>query len=225
MNRYALSIATLVVSLSLAGCSWQKTNSLEDTIDSIQNNEMTLNCSDAINKGKNNVDGIGYLCDVRIDSNTVLKDEQGATLQLKDFSNGNEVRVRPVKPINLKKNRAFTAKEVVLLSREAVSSVDEIISALEKQGLTVTKREGETLELIRGIKPQVYAVNGEELVIYQFASEEEQQKGWAEFQMEDGMRYKNYNMDSFLLLFMYGKDLNTKIPAKIQDAVKELLEY
>lgn len=149
-----------------------------------------------------------------------------------------------MKPVNISRGRGsfenekpsiLTAKEIVLLTREVVSSEEEIINALEKQGLTITKGVRNPISVmqmtLRGIEPYVYTVNGEELILYHFPSEQEQQEGWAEYLSKtataDVGAGKNYNIDSFLLLFKYGSDLDldTDITSKIQDAVNELAMY
>jgi hypothetical protein len=193
-----------------------------------------------VNKGKNGaISDIGYGCPVEYTDQTIFRDESGKSLTVNDYSSGLIIKVILVKPMNIrgsvKKEKSFvlTAKEIVLLTREVVYSREDIIDALEKQGLTVTKGEknpkSKLQMTLRGIEPQVYTVNSEELILYHFPSQHEQQEGWADFLNKtvtaDVVAFKNYNMDSLLLLFKYGTDLDTEITSKIQNAINELAKY
>ncbi len=120
MHRFYLSLFVFVVSLLLVGCSEHQKISFTDTVDSVKEHELIVNCSVAVNKGKEEVDDIGYLCSVQIDSTTTLRDEQGNTLQLSDISNGDEVRVTLLKPVNLEESRSFPAKEVLVLRKALI---------------------------------------------------------------------------------------------------------
>lgn len=91
--------------------------SFEDTIDSIRNNEIIVNCSDAVNRGKTEVNGIGYLCSIHVDAETELRSKQGHVIQMEDFSNGDKIRITSSSPINFQKKRNFTAKEIILLEK------------------------------------------------------------------------------------------------------------
>ncbi|REE78557.1 hypothetical protein A8990_12631 [Paenibacillus taihuensis] len=91
--------------------------SFDDTIDSIRNNEFIVNCSDAVNRGKTEVNDIGYLCSIHVDATTELKSNQGNTIQMDDFSAGDKVRIISSKSINFQKKRNFTAKEIILLEK------------------------------------------------------------------------------------------------------------
>lgn len=78
-----------------------------------------VNCSDEVNKGKTQVDDIGYLCRVHIDENTVISNEQGEPIQLSELTTEDIVRIVPVKPQNVKKGkREFTAKEITVLESD-----------------------------------------------------------------------------------------------------------
>ncbi|WP_424769318.1 hypothetical protein [Paenibacillus sp. sgz302251] len=234
INRAALIL--IFLSIILVGCV-RSTESFQGQIEDVKADSFVVNCSEGVNKGKKGaINDIGYGCPVQFTDQTTFRDESGKSLTMNDFSSGLTVKVVLTKPVNIRgsiekeKSVVLTAKEMVLLTREVVTSKEDIIHALVKQGLTVTNGErnlkSDLQVTLRGIEPQVYIVNGEELILYHFPSEHEQQEGWAEFPATaEGVAYKNYNIDSFLLLFKYGEEVDTEIPTKIQHAVNELAKY
>ena len=237
MNRTAMIL--IFLGIILVGCG-RSTESFQGQIEDVKVNSFVVNCSEEVNKGKKGaINDIGYGCSVQFTDQTTFRDESGKSLTMNEFSSGLTVKVVLTKPVNIRgsfekeKPIVLTAKEMVLLTREVVTSKEDIIHALEKQGLTVTNGErnlkSDLQVIVRGIEPQVYIVNDEELILYHFPSEHEQQEGWAEFLNKTAntevVAFKNYNIDSFLLLFKYGKKLDTETPTKIQHAVNELAKY
>jgi|GEM_PF-1677313 len=237
MNRV---IATFVVIAALlAGCI-ESTSSFQGQIQDIREDRFIVDCSDEVNRGKKGVvNTIGYGCSVEFTNETTFRDADGKPLTFNEFNLGSTVRVILSKPVNIRRNiesdkpSVLIAKEVILLTREEVSSKEDIIKELEKQGLNVTdgvKDPQSTFQIrLRGIEPYVYSVNGEELILYHFQSEQEQVEGWSEYlditALTNAGPFKNYNLDSFLLIFKYGKDLNTETDTKIQRAIDNLASY
>ncbi|GMK45723.1 hypothetical protein PghCCS26_28510 [Paenibacillus glycanilyticus] len=100
----------------LAACG--KIKVFEDRIDSIETNELMVNCSAEVTKGQSQVNDIGYLCRVHIDENTVIQNERGEPIKLSELTTEDVVRIVPVKPQNVKKGkREFTAKEITVLEQ------------------------------------------------------------------------------------------------------------
>ncbi|WP_132420152.1 hypothetical protein [Paenibacillus albiflavus] len=96
-------------------------SSFNTTIDSISKNEIVVNCSDVINKGKKQANSIGYLCTVDINKSTVFKDISDNPLTLEDFSSGNLIRIvlSTPQPIS-EKNRRFEVAEIILIKDKVI---------------------------------------------------------------------------------------------------------
>src|SRR5690606_2242143 len=233
-------MATLLIALMfLTGCT-KPTDSIEGPIEDISDSSFVINCSDEVNRGKKGpINGIGYRCSVEFTDQTVFRDMHGNSLTVNEFISGSTVKVTLSEPVDLRKRMesdkplGLVANDVILLTREQVSSKEVMIKELEKQGLDVIEgvRDPQSSFQISlgGIEPQVYSVNGEEVILFQFPSEEEQLEGWVQFleksaAMDIGA-FKNYNLDSFLLILKYGEDLNTQTDKKIQRAIDELASY
>jgi len=91
-------------------------SSFDTVIDHISKNEIVVNCSDEINKGKKQANSIGYLCTVDVHKSTVFKDISGKPLKLEDFASGNLIRIILSKPQPIsEKNRRFEASEIILI--------------------------------------------------------------------------------------------------------------
>jgi hypothetical protein len=105
----------------LVGCGSIQT--FEGNLDSIKDGVFIVNCSDEVNKGKGkNINGIGYLCTVNVNSKTKLLDEHGTTLKMTDFPLESNIRVVLVKSENIKKiekgqQQNLVASEIILLSQ------------------------------------------------------------------------------------------------------------
>ena len=102
MKRLNVTILMITLCLILTSCG-QSIKSFDDTIDSIRNNQMIVNCSEAANRGENKVDDIGYLCSIDVDAKTKLTSKEGSIIQLDDFSKGDKVRIILSSSTNIKK--------------------------------------------------------------------------------------------------------------------------
>lgn len=179
-----------------------------------------------------------YLCPVQITDETTFRSENGEDLTASDFSSVAESMVEVVltKSVNFRKRSmskepsVLTAKEIILLSRELLTSEEQVIDALKKQGLRVKQGEkdpnSDTYPTLRGIEPNIYRINDKEVLLYSFESEEEQRAGWGEYPKVDEMDFsRNFNVDSVLLIVKSGGDARTKVDDKIKRAVNELMEF
>lgn len=110
------TLILIVICFILTGCS-SPVQTFEDTIDSKNDNEFVVNCSEEVNRGKTgNINDIGYLCNVTINSTTIFEDGTGDGLRFEDFEQGDFIRITLTKPQDIsEKNRKFDAKEIVLL--------------------------------------------------------------------------------------------------------------
>ena len=119
MKRFNVTILMIALCLILTSCG-QSIKSFDDTIDSIRNNQMIVNCSEAANRGENKVNDIGYLCSIDVDAKTKLTSKEGYVIQLDDFSKGDKVRIILSSSTNIKKKMNFKGKEIkeiILLER------------------------------------------------------------------------------------------------------------
>ncbi len=164
--------------------------------------------------------------------------ENGEALTASDFSAEAETMVEVVltKSVNFRKRSiskdpsVLTAKEIILLSRERVTSEEQVVDALKKQGLRVQQGEKDpnsgAYPTLRGVEPSIYSINDKEVLLYTFESEEEQSAGWGEFPKVEVMNFsRNFNVDSVLLIIKSGGDASLKVDAKIKRAIDGLLEY
>lgn len=100
----------LLLLLLLVACS--RIDTMTKTIDSIESNQVSVNCSDEVNGNKINVNSIGYDCTVLITEETVLSINENTNATIEDFNVGDQVRIHLKKPINIQKERTFEAKEI-----------------------------------------------------------------------------------------------------------------
>lgn len=108
--------ALILVCLILSACG--QTRTFEGALFRTDTDKSAfgVDCSDEINKGKVNVDDVGYVCTVKTDGKTRLKDAEGRSLKPEDFSSGDLVRVTLSRAQTItESNRSFQAKEIVLL--------------------------------------------------------------------------------------------------------------
>ncbi|MBP1995382.1 hypothetical protein [Paenibacillus eucommiae] len=112
-----ISVLLVVVFLIMTACNRNPIQSFEETIDSINTNEFVVNCSDQVNRDKKGpINSLGYLCKVGVTSTTKLEDSEGNSIQFKDFSQGDIIRIILSKPKNISQDhRSFDAKEIVLM--------------------------------------------------------------------------------------------------------------
>ena len=111
MKRLNVTILMIALCLILTSCG-QSIKSFDDTIDSIRNNQLIVNCSEAANRGENKVDDIGYLCSIDVDAKTKLTSKEGYVIQLDDFSKGDKVRIILLSSTNIKNKMNFKGKEI-----------------------------------------------------------------------------------------------------------------
>jgi hypothetical protein len=109
----------VMVSILLTGCG--STNKFEGRLDSVKDGFFFVNCSDEVNKGKRNIDAVGYVCKVELTKGTQFMNEDGMNLSMKDFPLESFVRVVLVHPENIKKiekgkQLKLVAKEMILLN-------------------------------------------------------------------------------------------------------------
>ncbi len=118
MLRIILAIA--VASLLLAGCS--ATRSFEARFEAIEDGRLVVNCSDEVNRGKRNVDAVGYPCYVQLTEETRLTDENGGEFAARDLKSPALLRIVMTKPRKIDEKPSsrttdLVAKEIVLLER------------------------------------------------------------------------------------------------------------
>jgi hypothetical protein len=107
-----------LIGLLLVGCGSIKT--FQGRLDSIQDGVFFVDCSDEVNKGKGkNINGMAYLCHVKLTNNTKFLDENGTSLKMTDFPLETNVRVVLVQSENIKKAEKeqklnLVAKEIIL---------------------------------------------------------------------------------------------------------------
>jgi hypothetical protein len=110
-----------LIGLLLVGCGSIKT--FQGKLDSIKDGVFIINCSDEVNNGKGkNINGIGYLCNVKVTNNTKFLDEHGTTLKITDFPLESNIRVVLMQSENIKEIEKgqqlnLVAKEIILLSQ------------------------------------------------------------------------------------------------------------
>ncbi|MBB5324065.1 hypothetical protein HNQ34_001157 [Anoxybacillus tepidamans] len=111
-------ILLILVSLLLIGCTGTK--SFEGILYGTEENYFIVECSNAVNKGKNNVEDMSYPCTVQITDQTKFSDENGNKLSVDDFTGEVTVRVILVTPQTIsqsKESRDVEAREIILLNR------------------------------------------------------------------------------------------------------------
>jgi hypothetical protein len=116
LNKKKLILMQALFLIIFTACS--SDNSARVTIEEIRQGEMTVNCSGEINKGKKQGNSLGYLCTIRILDSTILKDDTGNDISLKDFSKGDLVQiVLAGKQKISEKHRNVEAAEVHLIRK------------------------------------------------------------------------------------------------------------
>lgn len=239
MRAVLICAVCATLALMLAGCG-SKTKSFQGQIEEITTDTLVVNCTDEVNKGKKgDINAIGYGCNVRLTPATTYLDEAGNKLAAENLTRGAMVNITLAKPVNIRssfesdKPLMLTVQEVMVLSRSPVTSVDQIIEAIEQQGLTVTEGTSGSKSVferaLQGVEPEAFTIPDEgELYIFAFSSEQEQREGWSEFLDQTAtasmIAGKNYNIDSFLILFAYD-NLTTDADRKIQQAIDQLSEW
>jgi len=123
MRPIAIAVPfVLAAALALAGCG-RSADAIEVKFVSYANGRLQVDCSKEVNKGKRNVDDIGYLCDVRITESTRFSSESGTGSVTADgLKPPSPLRIKLTKPAKLSAKPAsrlsgLAAEEVVLLNR------------------------------------------------------------------------------------------------------------
>ncbi|MER2030636.1 MAG: hypothetical protein ABS903_15825 [Solibacillus sp.] len=111
----------------------------------------------------------------------------------------------------------------------------EIVEALKKHNIELT--EGKFLEdaiftsKLNGVKPMVYEINKKWMIIYEFDTPEEREKGEKEFADKTAsmnlVSYKTFTKRNILIFYVHGEALNSnQIPfeKEIQEALNSLIE-
>ena len=111
----------------------------------------------------------------------------------------------------------------------------ELVEALQNRNIELT--EGTSLEddiftsKLNGVKPEIYELNKKWIVIYEFDTPEEREKGEKEFANKTAtmnlVSYETFIKRNILIFYIHGENLNSKqIPfeKKIQEALDSLVE-
>ncbi|MNI59927.1 hypothetical protein D3C73_1151120 [compost metagenome] len=91
-------------------------------------------------------------------------------------------------------------------------SAEKIIAVFAEQELTLKKSEPKAENVfemkLNGRTPQVFALNGKQVILYQFASAEDREEGWVEFGKRtataDLIPFNQLNEGSLLLFYVHG---------------------
>jgi hypothetical protein len=126
MNKSMLYVCMLVLSgLLLMSCS-TSTTSIVGQVDEINEEGVTVDCSNEVTKGMENVNSIGYSCLVKYRSDTVIKDIDGSPLALEEIVAGTEVAITLTKSVNIRKrfeqnqSLELIAKTITVMKRASV---------------------------------------------------------------------------------------------------------
>ncbi|MGF7036501.1 hypothetical protein J2T17_007564 [Paenibacillus mucilaginosus] len=119
---FRLKVLLILLTVVSVGCG-NSVSSFEGQVDKIQDKGFLISCSDAANKGKKgNIDGIGYMCNVRYTEETIFREVNGNLLNVDDISLSSTVNVTLEKPVDIRKKYEkkapfnLTAKEIVLIT-------------------------------------------------------------------------------------------------------------
>ncbi|MGE7930714.1 hypothetical protein [Lysinibacillus xylanilyticus] len=111
----------------------------------------------------------------------------------------------------------------------------EVVETLQNHNIELT--EGTFVEediftsKLNGVKPEVYELNKKWLVIYEFDTAEEREKGEKEFATKTAninlVSYTSFIKRNILIFYVHGEDLNSnQVPfeKEIQEALDSLIE-
>jgi len=110
----------VIISLLIMGCG-SRVSTFEGTVDAYHDDRLLVNCSDEVNKGKKNIDDVGYICSVQVTDKTRVTDEAGNPIDIERLPQSAFVKVILLKARNIKKvesrNSGLVAKELNLISK------------------------------------------------------------------------------------------------------------
>lgn len=109
-----------LVCLLLTGCG--KTKSFEAALESRADDRLQVDCSSAVNKGKRNVDDVGYVCIVELTEETKLSSESGRSVSRADLEPPALLRIVLAEPSEITEDAStrssgLVAEEIMLLNR------------------------------------------------------------------------------------------------------------
>lgn len=145
-------LALLTAALLITGCN-RSTKAFQGPIDAVMDNGFKVGCSEVMNKGKKNINSIGYDCTVTYTSDTIFTDASGNTLTPDDYLPGSEVRVILTKPARFKPDMSstLTAEEIILIQQiESVELHDADLAEFMEQDdeESLEPMESENVEFI-----------------------------------------------------------------------------
>ncbi|MFL0582115.1 hypothetical protein ACH0B6_06040 [Solibacillus silvestris] len=121
------------------------------------------------------------------------------------------------------------------VNKSSYISEVELVEALQNRNIELT--EGTFLEddiftsKLNGVKPEIYELNRKWIVIYEFDTAEEREKGEKEFANKTAtmnlVSYETFIKRNILIFYIHGENLNSKqIPfeKEIQEALDSLVE-
>ncbi|QMV40033.1 hypothetical protein [Cohnella cholangitidis] len=110
----------VIISLLIVGCG-SSVSTFEGTVEAYHDDRLLVNCSDEVNKGKKNIDDVGYICSVQVTDKTNVTDEAGNPLEIEQLPQSAFVKVTLVKARNIKDSESrrskLEAKEIVLMNQ------------------------------------------------------------------------------------------------------------
>lgn len=121
--------------------------------------------------------------------------------------------------------------------RVRVLSQEEVVVVFAEQNLALQAGEEVPSSIfqleLNGLKPQTYSLDGVELSLYQFASEEERSAGWKAFGEQtaaaDLIPFKDYQEGSVLMFYIHGESgaegqkWNGQLDMQLKAAVQGLI--
>ncbi|MFC5472324.1 hypothetical protein ACFPPD_26935 [Cohnella suwonensis] len=93
----------IIISLILVGCNSTKT--FKGSLDEVKGKSLMINCSSEINKGKKNINDIGYICEVLINDKTEIFNNNSKAIKIEEIPIDSNLEIHLNKSVNLKKNR------------------------------------------------------------------------------------------------------------------------
>jgi aspartate carbamoyltransferase catalytic subunit len=108
---------SLLLLLFSAGCT-RDVSVFESTIYTLGDDVINVDCSEEVNRNRENHTDEGYHCEVLVTETTSLRNKEGGAITLDELKTDDLIRITLKKPLNISKNnRSFAAKEIVLLDQ------------------------------------------------------------------------------------------------------------